>query len=131
MPFFEAGLTFGFLGKVSFTLEALGGKPGKGIERPHKVERVEPNGRAEGIGAGFGHCIADLGGGNFVSGLEDVDAWVLAGQAKGQLVANTAFVEQAEFAEVVVIAALFPASDAVVTEFDTLLTEMFGDGAVG
>jgi hypothetical protein len=82
---FEASLVLGLIGEVSFAFETAGGEPGEGVEHTQEIERVEFDGFAKRIGADFGDCVANEGGGDFMGGLEGVDASLLAGEVQSEL----------------------------------------------
>ena len=119
------------LREVSFAFEAAGSEAGKGIEHTQEVQRVGLDGLAQGIGTDFGNGFADEGGGNFMGGLEGVDTLFFAGKVEGQFEAGAGFVEEAEFAEMFLVAAFFPATDGVVSEVSAVWTELLADGGVG
>ena len=66
-----------------------------------------------------------------MGGLVDVDALFLVGEVEGEFEAGAGLVEEAEFMQVILVAALFPAADIVVGEMFTDFTQLLADGAVG
>ena len=123
-------MALGLVTEVPFAFEAAGSETGKGVEHAQEVERIELEGLTERVGADFGDGFADEGGGDFMGGLEDVDALFLAGEVEGEFVAQAGFVEEAEFAEVVLVAALFPAANGVVGEVYAVFAELLEDGRI-
>jgi len=127
----KAGDALSLVGKVALAFEAAGSEAGKGVECAQEVERVELDGLAEGVSADFSDGIADLGGGNFMGGLEDIDALLLAGEVEGEFVAEAGVVQEAQFTEIILIAGLFPAADGVLADIGSVLGEVPADSGVG
>jgi hypothetical protein len=67
---------------VAFATKAAGGEAGEGIEHAEEVDGVGLNGLAEAAGAEVGNGFADHGDGEFMSGLEGGDAFVLAAKRR-------------------------------------------------
>ncbi len=134
--FFEVGLGVGLGGvggpviEEAFALETAGGEAGEGVKHAEIVEGVGGKGVAEGVrtaGQGFG----DLRGSDLLNGLEAVDVAGLAEEVEGAVGAGTAFVEEAQLAEVVLVAASLPAADVFGPEAFTVVTKLLDDLAAG
>ncbi len=126
----EGGGALGLVIEVAFAPEAAGGEAGKGIEHAEIVEGIGGESLAEGVGAG-GQDFGDLGGGDLLDGLEAVDVASLAEEFEGAIGAGAAFLDQAEFAQVVLVATGFPAADVVGCEAFGIVAELLDDFGVG
>ena len=140
----EAFLGFGWLlvwglrvwrsvvGEVALAFEAAGGEAGQGVEHAQKVEWVGFDCFAQRIGADVGDGVANEAGGDFVCGLEDVDALLLAGEIEGEFVAGAGLLEEAELAQVFLIAtAAFPAADGIFGEVLAEFAKVLANSGVG
>ncbi len=127
----EAGEVLGVVIEVAFAFEAASGEAGKGIEHAQQVERVGLERLADGGGTNFGDGLANQRGGDFVGGLERVDAGGLVDDVQGEFVADAVFIEEAEFLEEIVVAAGAPGSEAVLGKAVAVFAEAVDNLLVG
>jgi hypothetical protein len=128
---FQASGAFGLVGEVAFAFEAGGGDAGEGVKHAQEVEGVGLDGLTEAGGADLGNGLGNERSGNFLGGMEDIDAGIFTGEVQGELMADAVFVQEAEFLEEILVTAGFPGAEAVFGESFAVGSEFLDDDAVG
>ena len=113
---FQEGFANDFIGEMALAFETASGDARKGVEHAEVVEGIGNEGFAEDFCADIGDDSADLGGCKLLGGLEAAEALLFADEIEGEFLAETALLEEALLADIILVSARFPTPDVLGVE---------------